>query len=162
MADQQSIGLLAFNFTSRTFAYRRLAEGLCRFLAVFSSFICKYLEPIIEADQCAQYIDDIGLASNTAQQLIKNLRAVFQCLSEADLKFSMTEVLFRSSRNRLPWTYNNNELSRSAETKNNQVSGKCQFSKIQKSTSTPYWISKLLSKLFTQAGKSTDTVLPTS
>ena len=30
MADQRSIGMLAFNFASRTFAYRRLAQGLSR------------------------------------------------------------------------------------------------------------------------------------
>ena len=32
MADQKSIEMLAFNFASRTFAYRRLAQGLSRAL----------------------------------------------------------------------------------------------------------------------------------
>ena len=39
MADQQSIELLAFNFASRTLAYRRLAQGLGRSLSAFSRFI---------------------------------------------------------------------------------------------------------------------------
>ena len=39
LADQQSIELLAFNFACRTFAYRKLAEGLSRSLLAFSSFI---------------------------------------------------------------------------------------------------------------------------
>ena len=37
MADQRSIEMLAFNFASRTFAYRRLAQGLSRSLSAFSS-----------------------------------------------------------------------------------------------------------------------------
>ena len=94
MADQQSIELLAFNFASRTFAYRRLAQGLSRSLSAFSSFIREYLDPVIKADQCAQYVDDIGIAANTPEQLIKNLRAVFQCIRKAGLKLSMTKCRF--------------------------------------------------------------------
>ena len=37
MADQRSVELLAFNFASRTCAYRRLAQGLSRALSAFSS-----------------------------------------------------------------------------------------------------------------------------
>ena len=94
MADQQSIELLAFNFATRAFAYRRLAQGLSRSLSAFSSFIREYLDPVIKADQCAQYVDDIGIAVNTPEQLIKNLRAVFQCLRKASLKLSMAKCLF--------------------------------------------------------------------
>ena len=94
MADQQSIELLAFNFASRTFAYRRLAQGLSRSLSAFSSFIRAYLVPVIKADQCAQYFDDIGIAANTTEQLIKNLRAVFQCLRKAGLKLGMAKSHF--------------------------------------------------------------------
>ena len=54
MADQPSIELHAFNFASRTFAYRRSAQGLSRSLSAFSSFIREYLDPVIKADQCAQ------------------------------------------------------------------------------------------------------------
>ena len=54
MADQQSIELLAFNFASRTFAYRRLAQGLSRSLSAISSFIREHLDLVIKADQCAQ------------------------------------------------------------------------------------------------------------
>ena len=94
MADQQSIELLAFNFASRTFAYRRLAQGLSRSISAFSSFKRKYFDPVIKADQCAQYVDDIGIAANTPEQLIKNLRAVFQCLRKTGLKLSMTKCHF--------------------------------------------------------------------
>ena len=94
MAGQQSIELLVFNFASRTFACRRLAQGLSRSLSAFSSFIRKYLDPVIKADQCAQYVDDIGIAANTSEQLIKNLQGVFQCLRKAGLKLSMAKCHF--------------------------------------------------------------------
>ena len=94
MADQQSIELLAFNFASRTFAYRRLAQGLSRSLSAFSICIRKYLDPVVKADQCAQYVDDIGIAANTPEQLIKNLRAVLQCLRKAGRKLSMAKCHF--------------------------------------------------------------------
>ena len=83
MADQQSIQLLAFIFASRTFAYRRLAQEFSRSLCAFSRFIREYLDPVFKADQCAQYVDDIGIDANTPEHLIKNLRAVFQCLQKA-------------------------------------------------------------------------------
>ena len=94
MADQQSIELLAFNFASGTFAYRRLAQGLSRSLSAFSSFIHKYLDPLVKADQFAQYVDDIGIATNTLEQLIKNIQAVFQCLRKSGPKLSMAKCHF--------------------------------------------------------------------
>ena len=51
MADYQSIRMLAFNFASRPFAYRRLAQGLSRSLSAFSSFMREYLDKAIKADQ---------------------------------------------------------------------------------------------------------------
>ena len=94
MAVQQSVELLAFNFASGTFAYRRLAHGLSRSLSAISSFIGKYLDPVIKADQCPQYVDDIGIAAKTTEQLIENLRAVFQRLRKSGLKLSMTKCHF--------------------------------------------------------------------
>ena len=94
MADQQSIELLAFNFASGTFAYRRLAQGHSRSLSAVSSFIREYLDPVIEVDQCAEYVDDIGIAANTPEQLIKNLQANFQCLRKAGLKRSIAKCHF--------------------------------------------------------------------
>ena len=63
MADQQPIELLAINFASTIFAYRRLAQGFSRSLSAFSCFILEYLHPVIKADQYAQYVDDIGTAA---------------------------------------------------------------------------------------------------
>ena len=80
MADQRSVEMLAFNFASRTFAYKRLAQGLSRSVSAFSSFMREYLDAVVEADQCAQYLDDIGIATNNAMDLTGNIRAVFKCI----------------------------------------------------------------------------------
>ena len=89
MADQRSVEMLAFNFASRTFAYRRLAQGLSRSVSAFSSFMREYLDPVVKADQCAQYVDDIGIAANNATDLTRNIRAVFKCIRNARLKLTI-------------------------------------------------------------------------
>ena len=66
MVDQRSVELLAFNFASRSFAYKRLAQGFSRSLSAFSSSMRKCLDPVVKADQCAQYVDNIGIAANKA------------------------------------------------------------------------------------------------
>ena len=80
MAEHRSPEMLAFNFASRTFAYRRLAQGLSRSVSVFSIFMREHLDPVVKADQCAQYVDDIGIAANKATDLTRNIRAVFKCI----------------------------------------------------------------------------------
>ena len=69
IADQRSVEKLAFNFASRTFTYERLAQDLSRSVSAFSSFMREYLDPVVKADQCAQYVDDIGNAANNATDL---------------------------------------------------------------------------------------------
>ena len=94
MTDQRSVELLAFKFSSGTFAYRRLAQGLSRALSAFSSFLREYLDSVIKADQCAQYVDDIGIAASTTKQLIQSIRAVFKCIREAGLKLTIEKCHF--------------------------------------------------------------------
>ena len=94
MADQRSVEMLAFNFASRTFAYKRLAQGLSRSVSAFSSFMREYLDPVVKADQCAQYVDDIGIAANNATDLTRNIRAVFQCIRNAGLKLTIEKCHF--------------------------------------------------------------------
>ena len=92
MADQRSLEMLAFNFASRTFAYKRLAQGLSRSVSAFSSFMREY--PVVKADQCAQYVDDIGIAANNATDLTRNIRAVFKCIRQAGLKLTIEKCHF--------------------------------------------------------------------
>ena len=42
IADQRSVHMLAFNFASRTFAYKGLEQGLKRSLSAFSSFMREF------------------------------------------------------------------------------------------------------------------------
>ena len=53
MADQRSKEMLVF----------MLAKEFSRALSAFSSFMREYLDKVIKADQCAQYVDDIGRAA---------------------------------------------------------------------------------------------------
>ena len=94
MADQRSVEMLAFNFASRSFASKRLAQGLSRSVSVFSSFMREYLDPVVKADQCAQYIDDIGIAANNATDHNRNIRAVFKCIRQAGLKLTTEKCHF--------------------------------------------------------------------
>ena len=94
MADQRSVEMLAFNFASRTFALKRLAQVLSRSVSAFSSFMREYLDPVVKADQCAQYVDDIGIAANNATDLTRNIRAVFKCIRQAGLKLTIEKCHF--------------------------------------------------------------------
>ena len=94
MADQRSVETLAFNFAGRTFAYRRLAQGLSRSVSAFSSSMREHLDPVVTANQCAQYVDDIGIAANNAMDLTRNIRAVFKCIRPAGLKLTLEKNHF--------------------------------------------------------------------
>ena len=94
MAYQRSVEMLAFNFASRTFAYKRLAQGLSRSVSAFSSFMREYLDPVVKDDQCAQYVHDIGIAANNATDLTRNIRAVFKCIRPAGLKLKIEKCHF--------------------------------------------------------------------
>ena len=54
----------------------------------------KYLDTIIKGDQCAQYVDNIRLATNSVTQHIRNIRAVFRCIRKAGLKFTIEKCHF--------------------------------------------------------------------
>ena len=88
MADPLSVQLLSFNFLSKTFAYLRLAQGLSRSVSAFSSFIRKYLYPCIVADECFQYVNDLGTAAKTFEEFITNNEAIFVRIEKAGLKFT--------------------------------------------------------------------------
>ena len=94
MADQRSVEMLAFIFASRSFAYKRLAQGLSRSVSAFWSFMREYLDPVVKADQCAQNVDDIGIAANNATDLTRNIRTVFQCIRNAGLKLTIEKCHF--------------------------------------------------------------------
>ena len=75
MAEQRSVEMLAFNFASRTSAYKGLAQGLSLFLSAFSSVMREYLDPVVKAGHCDQYVDGIGIATNVARDSSRNVLA---------------------------------------------------------------------------------------
>ena len=94
MAEERSVEMLAFNFVSRSFAYKRHAQGLSRSASAFSSFMREYLDPVVKADQCIQYLVAIGIAANNATDLTRNIRAVFKCIRQAQLKLTIEKCHF--------------------------------------------------------------------
>ena len=147
MADQRSIEMLAFNFASRTFAYRRLAQGLSKALSAFSSFMRGYLDKVIKADQCAQYVDDFGNAANNATQLINNLRATFECIRTAGLKLTLHKCHFGAKEINFLGRTITPERVRPQHPRVQNFLEKTKFPKSKKNTSTILGLPKLLSQL---------------
>ena len=83
-----------FNFGSRTFAYKRLAEGLNRSLSAFTSVFRDYLDLVSKAERRAQYVHDIANAAHTASELIENLDHVFQQSQIVGLKLTIEKFQF--------------------------------------------------------------------
>ena len=94
MADQRSVGMLAFTFASRASAYKRPALGLSRSVSAFLSFMREYLDTVVKSDQCRQSVDDIGFAANNATDLTRIIRAVFMCIYLAGLELTTKKCHF--------------------------------------------------------------------
>ena len=86
--------MLPFNFACKTFAYRGPAQGLSRSVSAFSSPMRISSDCVIKADQCAQNVDDIGIAAKSPEQMISNIRAVFKCVQNVELKLCTAKCLF--------------------------------------------------------------------
>ena len=126
IAEQRSVETLAFNFASRSCAYRRLAKDLSRSVSSFSSSISEYLDPVFEADQCAQYVEDIVRAAKNAADPTPNIRAVFERICEAGWKLTIekchigvTHVEFLG-KTFLPQFQHNSKFSQQAKILANQ------------------------------------------
>ena len=64
-------------------------------MSAFSGLIGECVDPVLKDDQCAQYVDDIGIAANNAADLTRNIRAVFKCIRQARLKMKIRKCNFR-------------------------------------------------------------------
>ena len=89
LADAQSVQLLAFNFFSRTFAFTRLAQGLSRFVSVFTAFVRKYLDACIAEDKCFKYGDILGTIAQTFEELLNNSRRILLCIRKFVVKLNI-------------------------------------------------------------------------
>ena len=54
----------------------------------------EYLDPIVKAAECAQYLDNIGFAAKTTTDLDWNLLAGFNCIRRAEVKLTMERCHF--------------------------------------------------------------------
>ena len=54
----------------------------------------EYLNPVVKANQCAQYVDDIGIAVNKATDLTRNIQAAFKCICWEGLKLTIEKSHF--------------------------------------------------------------------
>ena len=59
----------------------------------------EYFDPVVKADQCAQYVDDIGIAANNVTDLTRNIRAVFKSIRQAGLKTTIEKCHFGVRQN---------------------------------------------------------------
>ena len=144
MANQRSVEMLAFNFASKTFAYRRLTQGLSRWLSAFLSFMREPSDPVIKADQCAQYVDDTGIPVNSPEQLTTNLRAIIKCIQKAELKVSMVNCHFGSEEvDFLGRAFTPNGVTTPEEQKIIKLLKKVKVLRSKKAMQRYIWLSKL-------------------
>ena len=54
----------------------------------------QYLHPVVKAAQCAEYVADIGFAASNAMDLTRIIRAVFKCVRQTGLKFTIQNCHF--------------------------------------------------------------------
>ena len=88
MAYPLSVQLLSFNFSSRTYAYTRLAQGFKKSVTGFSTFVRSYFDSCLAANLFTQFMDDIGCGVETFEQKIPTLRQIFYCLRKSGLRLT--------------------------------------------------------------------------
>ena len=105
MADPLSVQLVSFNFSSRTYAYTRLAQGLNKSMTGFSSFVRSFLDSCLAANLYTQFLDDIRCVVETFEQVVPILRQIFDCLRKSGLRltphkcdFGMPSINFLETR----------------------------------------------------------------
>ena len=54
----------------------------------------EYWDPVVKADQCAQKVDDIGIAAKNATDLTRSFRAELQFNRQAELKLIIKSAIF--------------------------------------------------------------------
>ena len=159
MADQRSVEMLGFIFASRTFAYRRLAQSISRSVSAFSSFMSEYLDPVVKADQYAQYVDDIGISANIAMDLTRNKRAVFKCIRNAELKLTIEKCYFGVRQVEFLGRTISSEGVLPQSQKIQNLLNKINIPQIQEGFAALSGLRKLLQKLFSQNGRKAQPIL---
>ena len=85
MTDEKSVQLLAFIFGGRTFAFKRLAQGLKRSPTAFNSCVIKRVKTFVANDQCFVFSDDLGSGASDGNNFWKNLMQFLKAKNDQDL-----------------------------------------------------------------------------
>ena len=101
LTPRQSNSFITINFSSRTYAHTRLAQGLSKSVTGFNSFVRSYLDSCLATNLCTQFMDDIGCGVETFEQMIPTLRQLFDCFRKSGLRltphkceFGLTSINF--------------------------------------------------------------------
>ena len=79
----------------------------------FSSFMHEYLDPVVKTDQCAQYVNDIGIEPNNDTDLTRNIRAVLNAFAKQDWSWrSKRAILDSDNSNSLVELFHQNVFQR--------------------------------------------------
>ena len=89
IAEQLSLKRLGFNCACRTFVYKRLAQRISKAVSAISSFVRERLGPIVRADQCAQKVQEFGIAANFATDPTVDIGAVLECICDVRLELTV-------------------------------------------------------------------------
>ena len=65
---------------------QKVSADLC---LLFQASCASTCNPVLKADQCAQYVNDIGTPATNVTDLTRNIRAVFKCIRQAGLKLTI-------------------------------------------------------------------------
>ena len=112
----------------------------------------EYLEPVDKADQCAQYVDDIGIAANNATDLTRNIQALFKRIGLAGLKLTIEKCHFGVRQVNVLWRTNSPEGISPQAPKIEKILDKLRFPKIEKKFTAISGFHELLQKLYSQDG----------
>ena len=114
----------------------------------------EYLDPVVKADQCAQYVDDIGIAEKNATDITRNIRAVFKCICQTGLILTIEKCHFGVRQVELLRRTISHFIRGSITTisKNSEIPKQIEIPQIQKGFAALSWVRKLVRKLYSQDG----------
>ena len=121
----------------------------------------EYLDKVIKADQCAQYVDEIDIAVNDADHLIKNLKATFECIRHAGLKLTMHKCHFGATEIDFLGRTITPEGFKPQKEQRTTFLEKTKIPQIQKSPAEISWFPQLLEELHTKIIRETSPFLST-
>ena len=98
MEDEKSVQVLAFNFGGRTFAFKRLAQGLNRSPSAINSCVSKHLETCVANYQCFIYFDDLRSDASGGNKFWKILMQFLKAQNTQDLRCQRKNASSKFSR----------------------------------------------------------------